>query len=309
MNTSALSPRITGTLFSVANKSPLSLKETMALPQVQLPMGYDAQISALHQSSTNSPWRYGQFKERRSAADTIERTAKTERMSLRLREKEKMANHQEIFALYHAHANEEKAVEMSAYMRNLFPYLGLPKPLRKKLQKEFFKTVRKEEGEVDWAFVGQCWQQPQREFHYLALEYLQVLVHHLGPDDIPRLRALVVDKSWWDSVDQLDGIIGDIALRYPKVNKTLLKWSLDKNIWLRRIAIDHQLSFKDKTDAELLKQIIINNLGQKEFFINKAIGWSLREYSKTNPAWVQSFIEQYGEQMASLSVREASKHL
>lgn len=100
-----------------------------------------------------------------------------------------------------------------------------------------------------------------------------------------------------------------IALRYPSVNNILLAWSTDDNFWLRRIAIDHQLMRKDKTDTELLEKIIINNLGQTEFFVNKAIGWALRDYSKTNPDWVRGFIKKYGEKMSSLSIKEASKYI
>ena len=93
------------------------------------------------------------------------------------------------------------------------------------------------------------------------------------------------------------------------MNGLMLQWSLDENIWLRRIAIDHQLSRKEKTDTEMLEKILENNLGSDEFFINKAVGWALREYSKTNPQWVRAFIKKNKEKMASLSVREASKYL
>ena len=103
--------------------------------------------------------------------------------------------------------------------------------------------------------------------------------------------------------------IGALALKDPNVNKILLEWSLDENIWLRRIAIDHQLLRKEKTNAELLEKILKNNLGQAEFFINKAIGWALRDYSKTNPEWVKNFIEENKEKMAKLSIKEASKYL
>ena len=103
--------------------------------------------------------------------------------------------------------------------------------------------------------------------------------------------------------------IGALALKDPNVNKILLEWSLDGNIWLRRIAIDHQLLRKEKTNTELLEKILKNNLGQAEFFINKAIGWALRDYSKTNPEWVKNFIEKNRENMAKLSIKEASKYL
>lgn len=107
----------------------------------------------------------------------------------------------------------------------------------------------------------------------------------------------------------MDRIVGDIALRDNRVNDILLNWSLDKNIWLRRIAIDHQLLRKEKTNTKLLEQIIINNLNRQEFFINKAIGWSLRDYSKTNPKWVKEFVKKYKDSMSNLSIKEASKYI
>jgi 3-methyladenine DNA glycosylase AlkD len=103
--------------------------------------------------------------------------------------------------------------------------------------------------------------------------------------------------------------VGHIALKFPEVNETLLAWSVDENIWLRRIAIDHQLSRKEKTDTALLETVIKNNFGQTEFFINKAIGWILRQYSKTNPQWVKDFIDKYRDSLAPLSIREGSKYL
>jgi 3-methyladenine DNA glycosylase AlkD len=150
---------------------------------------------------------------------------------------------------------------------------------------------------------------PEREFQYLAVEYLTRQKAKLTDSDIPNLRILIITKSWWDTVDGLDVIVGDIALRHPEVSQILLTWSTDENIWLRRAAIDHQLGRREKTDIRLLEKIIINNLGQKEFFINKAIGWSLREYSKTNPEWVREFIERHREALSSLSIREASKYI
>ena len=139
--------------------------------------------------------------------------------------------------------------------------------------------------------------------------YLQNRKHLLTDDNLPQLKQLIIHKSWWDSIDTLDRIVGDIALRYPAVNDTLLAWSTDDNLWLRRVAIDHQLLRKERTNTKLLEQIILNNLGSQEFFINKAIGWALRDYSKTNADWVRQFIAQHKANMARLSIREASKYL
>ena len=206
------------------------------------------------------------------------------------------------------HKNEEQARQMSKYMLNKFEYIGIKTPERRKIYKNFFKEYKNEE-KLDWEFVNKCWENKYREFQYIAADYLKNMKDKLTRDDIPKLKQLILKKSWWDTIDNLDMTIGALALKDSNVNKILLEWSLDENIWLRRIVIDHQLLRKEKTNTELLEKILKNNLGQAEFFINKAIGWALRDYSKTNPEWVKNFIEKNKEKMAKLSIREASKYL
>lgn len=212
-----------------------------------------------------------------------------------------------LLAELNRHADPARAAPMRAYMKNHFDFLGIPKPQWMRVCKPFFKDAAK--APTDWEFVRQCWANPHRELQYGALEYLRAVQPHLTPHDIPRLQALITDKSWWDTSDILDRIVGGIALRHPEVNATLLNWSQSDNIWLRRVAIDHQLLRKGQTDTALLEAIIRYNLELKEFFINKAIGWALRDYSKTNPAWVRRFIDTYGDRMVKLSLREAQKYL
>ena len=206
------------------------------------------------------------------------------------------------------HKNEEQAQKMSKYMLNKFEYIGIKTPERRKIFKNFFKEYKNEE-KIDWEFVNKCWENKYREFQYVAADYLKNMKDKLTIDDIPKLKQLVLEKSWWDTIDNLDMTIGALALKDSNVNKILLEWSLDENIWLRRIAINHQLLRKEKTNAELLEKILKNNLGQTEFFINKAIGWALRDYSKISPEWVNNFIEENKENMAKLSIKEASKYL
>ena len=206
------------------------------------------------------------------------------------------------------HKNEEQARQMSKYMLNKFEYIGIKTPERRKIFKNFFKEYKNEE-KIDWEFVNKCWENKYREFQYVAADYLKNKKDKLTRDDIPKLKQLILKKSWWDTIDNLDMTIEALALKDSNVNKILLEWSLDENIWLRRIAIDHQLLRKEKTNTELLEKILKNNLGQAEFFINKSIGWALRDYSKTNPEWVKNFIEKNKEKMAKLSIKEASKYL
>ena len=213
----------------------------------------------------------------------------------------------QLFMVFEEKRNAERAIQMSAYMRDKFPYLGIQTPQRKELSKSFLKASKKDK-QADWAFVRACWKKPEREFQYLAIDYLNTVKDGLTPADIPAIRAIAIEKSWWDTIDGLDMIIGHIALKFSEVADVMLAWSVDENIWLRRIAIDHQLLRKEKTDTVLLETIIKNNFGQTEFFINKAIGWSLRDFSKTNPKWVRDFIEKYRDNLTPLSIREAGKY-
>ena len=206
------------------------------------------------------------------------------------------------------HKNEEQAQKMSKYMLNKFEYIGIKTPERREIFKNFFKEYKNEE-KIDWEFVNNCWENKYREFQYVAADYLKNMKDKLTIDDIPKLKQFILKKSWWDTIDNLDMTIGALALKDSNVNKILLEWSLDENIWLRRIAVNHQLLRKEKTNTELLEKILKNNLGQTKFFINKAIGWALRDYSKTNPEWVKNFIEEIKENMAKLSIKEASKYL
>ena len=213
----------------------------------------------------------------------------------------------DIFAEFKKLKNDKKAIEMSAYMKNQFAFLGISASPRKEIENKIFKSVSK--GDLDFKFTDKCYKNKYREFQYAAIDYLNFKKEYLNISHIEILKNYILTKSWWDTIDRLDKIVGDIALRDERVNEILLNWSLDENIWLRRVAIDHQILRKEKTNIELLEQIIINNFNQKEFFINKAIGWSLRDYSKTNPKWVRDFIKRHKNSMNNLSIREASKYI
>lgn len=203
--------------------------------------------------------------------------------------------------------DEQQAEKMSAYMQEQFRFQGIPKPELKKLIKPYLSQMKKQD--LDWGFVYACWDKPYREAQYTAIEYLLMLKNKIKVDDLDKLQYLIVNKSWWETVDTIDAFVGDIVLKEPSLKTVMLNWSLDDNIWLRRVAIDYQQEYKMQTDTDLLGRIIKNNLGSKEFFINKAIGWSLRDYSKVNPEWVRKFVDDNRERMAPLSIKEATKML
>lgn len=201
-----------------------------------------------------------------------------------------------------------KAEPMARYMKNLFPFLGLPRPERNSIQAEFIKQARRAKS-IDWDFVYQCWGKPEREYQYLAMDYLGAAHRCLRSEDLSQLKVLITSKSWWDTVDFVAArLVGAVGLRFPDVTReTCTAWAKEKNIWLVRTAILFQLKYKQSTDSDLLSQIILLNNNSSEFFINKAIGWALREYSKTNPAWVKKFISSHALQ--PLSIKEGSKYI
>jgi 3-methyladenine DNA glycosylase AlkD len=203
--------------------------------------------------------------------------------------------------------NAEQAVKMAAYMQNKYVFLGIPKPKLKEIIKPYIKEGKKHD--IDWKFINLCWKKNYREAQYVAMEYLDSLSKLLTDDDLSQLKKLIVTKSWWETADTIDAMVGEIILRNKNLEKEMLKWSKDENIWVRRVAIDFQQKYKEKTNQKLFEQIIVNNFGTDEFFINKAIGWSLREYSKVNKKGVKDFINKYKKQLHKLSIKEASKYL
>ncbi len=225
---------------------------------------------------------------------------------------------------FRQHKNEENAEKQAAYLRHQFEFIGLKTPERRLLAKDFLKE-KKQSKEIEWDFVFELWNLPEREFQYLAIDYLHQMKKWLIFDDMEKIKKLTVSKSWWDTVDALDELVGHLLLTgrkqatendstaYEQVKTLVKEWAQAENFWIRRIAIDCQLSFKNQTDLELLSYNIEKNLlGSSfadEFFITKAIGWALRDLAKTNSAWVIKFIEEHENKMAKLSIREASKHL
>lgn len=219
-----------------------------------------------------------------------------------------MDKYNKIKQLFEQNRDEENAIKMSKYMRDMFKFYGLSTPIRKSFYKDLLKE-EKERKTIDWNFLDKCYEDEYREFQYLVMDYLVTMQNYLTYDDVSKIYKYIKSKQWWDTIDGLDRIVGNIAFKDDRINDLMLEWSKNEDFWVRRIAIDHQLCRKEKTNTELLEQIIVNNFGSNEFFINKAIGWILRDYSKTNPEWVRNFVNKYRDKMNKLSIKEASKYI
>ena len=204
--------------------------------------------------------------------------------------------------------NEENAKTMKAYLKDQFEFLGIKSPERKELQKEFLKVIDKN-SDINKVWILQLWNYQYREFQYIAMDYLIKLKNNLKEEHMELIEVLIVTNSWWDTVDILAShMVGELCKKYPSlIEKYILKWAVSENMWLRRTAIIYQLKYRDTVNTKILEYAICENKKDNEFFIKKAIGWSLREYSKFNREWVKEFISK--NKLSTLSVREASKYL
>jgi 3-methyladenine DNA glycosylase AlkD len=211
--------------------------------------------------------------------------------------------------LFEQNANPGQAIPMAAYMRNQFAYLGIKTPQSIALQKHFFAQHDLPALTDLDQILKDLWALPEREFQYAGVGLLAKVENRLPPEALETIEYLIVNKSWWDTVDSIAaGPLGIHFKRFPAVrDASLARWRASNNLWLRRSAILFQLGYKKETDFPLLCAIIRENLGSKEFFINKAIGWALRQHSRIADQAVRDFVAQ--TDLHPLSAREALKWL
>lgn len=194
-------------------------------------------------------------------------------------------------------------------MKGQFDYLGIKSPDRKLLLRDFLIKNGIPSKENIHATIRALWALPEREYQYCGMDISVKVLKHVEADFLTTIEFMIENKSWWDTVDFVAASIsGSFFKKYFRfIPEIPSNWSHSLNMWSNRSAILYQLKYKVDTDTDLLSQFICEHAGSKEFFIQKAIGWVLREYSKTNPDWVKSFISK--NQLAPLSVREGLKWL
>ena len=213
-------------------------------------------------------------------------------------------------AAYAAAADPERAVPMRAYMKDIAPFLGLTTPVRRALSRTVLEgTPRPDETDCT-AIALRCWELPEREYQYFAVDYLRRHVRHCTSGFLPVARHLVSTVPWWDTVDALAShVVGGLVAADPKPAADMDEWIVDEDMWVARTALLHQLRYKERTDTERLFAYCLRQSGHPDFFIRKAIGWCLREYAKTDPEAVRGFLAQEKGRFAPLSVREALKNI
>jgi 3-methyladenine DNA glycosylase AlkD len=205
--------------------------------------------------------------------------------------------------------DKERATRAMAYMRNQFEYFGMETKIWRQIMKTHLKANPLPAYSELPAIVNELWQLPEREYQYAAVEIMGKEKKLWQPDIIELVEYCLVHKSWWDSVDHIASeLTGDYFKLFPEQVKPVTgRWNKSPNIWLQRSSIMFQKFYKKETDTALLAKYIHNLGASKEFFVQKAIGWALREYSYVNPAWVKQFVA--ANNLSALSSREALKRI
>lgn len=206
---------------------------------------------------------------------------------------------------FEANADSKIALQQSAYLRDQFSFYGMKTPIRRAVQKPFLVKAYLPPKDNLESLVRMLWNKPQREYHYFAQELVEKYIKQFEEKDIVLLEFMVLHNSWWDTIDFIaPKLIKAYFKKFPNQRDSQLKkWLSSNNFWLQRSCLIFQLLEKDETDVILLKHVIESLLGSQEFFINKAIGWVLRDYGRTNPKWVMEFVK--NTKLHPLSSREA----
>ena len=202
----------------------------------------------------------------------------------------------------------EIAEPMARYMKDLFPFCGVKKPQRALLERPFLKESTMLSIEELIQEIFRNYRMNEREYQYYAIDLAQKNILRFSLADLAALLPLLGEKTWWDSIDAWRKVFSTWVLAHPAELEQVYRFFYQhENFWYRRVAINLQLMFKESTDTELLAQAILADLTTDEFFIQKAIGWALRDYSKVNPDWVRDFIQQHS--FSKLALREGSKYI
>ncbi len=204
-------------------------------------------------------------------------------------------------------ADPERAEDKKEYMRNKFEFFGIDAQPRRKVTREFKRKENRPDHEDLERVIEELWKKPEREIQYFGSELVERYKKEFTEDIIELFEFMITNKSWWDTVDRIaKKSVGEYFRKYPERREEYIKkWLSSGDIWLQRTCLLFQLSYKEETDVDLLFDIIEELKDIDEFFIQKAIGWSLREYSRTEPELVEDFIKDH--ELSSLSTREGMK--
>jgi 3-methyladenine DNA glycosylase AlkD len=207
------------------------------------------------------------------------------------------------------YADPEYAVQMKAYLRDQFEFLGMTSPRRNVVFREFFSESGLPGPDSIESTIEELFELEEREYHYFAIELARKIRKQWTAESIDLFESMAVRRSWWDTVDYIkSACLKEYFLKFPDGRYEITdRWIRSGNIWLQRLSVIFQLGYKQRTDTRLLERNILRLNGSDEFFVQKAIGWALRDYARTDSEYVRRFVRKH--ELKPLSRREALKRL
>ncbi|HLP63031.1 DNA alkylation repair protein [Flavobacterium sp.] len=207
-------------------------------------------------------------------------------------------------------ANREEAISMENYMKNNFAFLGIKTDERRSIFKSKYDQHKDEIKSNFRTISWELFTKKEREFHQCGIDLIiKEIKKKYVVNDIQLIEKMLITHSWWDSVDTLAKYaLGHYLLQFPEKKLEVIEsFSNSENMWLNRSAIIFQLDYKTNTDFDLLKSECEKHKHSNEFFIQKAIGWALRDYSRFNPSGVTEYVN--STNLKPLSQREALRNI
>lgn len=218
---------------------------------------------------------------------------------------------QKLSEAFERHANADNAQAMKAYMKNNFPFWGIKTTLRRSLVAPYVSTFKAMTPAEQQQIVAELWQKPEREFHQAALDLVSKIVKKTNLDWLPFWEDKLMKNAWWDSVDYIaPSLIGPLLIDKKELQeKYAWQWMESGYLWKQRAALIFQIKYRTKTNQNLLFDLVLSCADSKEFFLRKGAGWALREYGKSAPLEVSTFVHAHAATLSTLTVREALKNL
>ncbi|MRJ78188.1 DNA alkylation repair protein [Aeromicrobium sp. SMF47] len=208
-------------------------------------------------------------------------------------------------------ADPSRAPQMQTYMKSAMPFLGVPRPTVRRVTAAAARAHPPQTLDDLARAVRELWDHAAfREERYAAASLLRRPIAAGELDLVPLYAHLATTGAWWDHVDELAHHVATLHDTHPTETAAIVRaWSTDDDMWLRRLAIISQLGRRERTDVELLAEVIEPSLDDGRFFLRKAIGWALRDHARVDPDWVRAFVDSHSDTMSALTRREALKHV
>lgn len=219
---------------------------------------------------------------------------------------EELTRLDDLATAFAAAADPERAIAMRRYMKDRFAFFGIPTPARRAIQREVLGRWAPDEL-VLVTFTDGAWAHEERELQYAACDVVGRRARKCSADLLLAVERWITTRSWWDTVDALASAVGDLVAAHPELVRVMDRWIDAEDFWLARVALLHQLRYREVTDADRLFAYCARRAGDRELFVRKAIGWALRTYTATDPDAVRRFVAEH--ELSPLSRREALRRI